>query len=108
MFFFFTYDSPRLKHISKIFFLKQLQFFIIFLQFFVQNKTKKSTTQTNNKNLIEENSKCASSTNITETSSRNRRDSLDLYEEAAAILGLTCSQTDSCKCIECQVIFIFI
>lgn len=30
---------------------------------------------------------------------------LDLYEEAAAILGLTCSQTDDCRCIECQVSF---
>lgn len=36
-------------------------------------------------------------------SSSSRKSSLDLYEEAATILGLTCSQTDSCKCIECQV-----
>ncbi|XP_066142663.1 uncharacterized protein [Euwallacea fornicatus] len=28
--------------------------------------------------------------------------SMDLYEEAAAILGLSCSQTDDCRCIECQ------
>lgn len=32
-----------------------------------------------------------------------RRRSLDLYNEAAAILGLTCSQTNDCRCIECQV-----
>ncbi|XP_060523088.1 uncharacterized protein LOC132700030 [Cylas formicarius] len=28
--------------------------------------------------------------------------SMDLYEEAAAILGLACAQTDDCKCLECQ------
>ncbi|CAH1183022.1 unnamed protein product [Ceutorhynchus assimilis] len=27
---------------------------------------------------------------------------IDLYEEAAAILGLSCTQTDDCRCIECQ------
>ncbi|XP_050294710.1 uncharacterized protein LOC126734915 isoform X2 [Anthonomus grandis grandis] len=32
----------------------------------------------------------------------NTKSSLDLYEEAAAILGLSCSQTDDCRCIECQ------
>ncbi|GLV39674.1 uncharacterized protein CBL_08260 [Carabus blaptoides fortunei] len=33
---------------------------------------------------------------------QTRRKSLELYNEAATILGLTCSQTNDCKCIECQ------
>nr|CAD7261822.1 unnamed protein product [Timema shepardi] len=32
-----------------------------------------------------------------------RRSSAELYKEAAALLGLACSMTDSCRCIECQV-----
>ncbi|PSN48600.1 hypothetical protein C0J52_22218 [Blattella germanica] len=31
-----------------------------------------------------------------------RKSSTELYREAAALLGLTCSMTDSCRCIECQ------
>jgi len=33
-----------------------------------------------------------------------RKSSTELYREAAALLGLTCSMSDSCRCIECQVI----
>jgi hypothetical protein len=33
-----------------------------------------------------------------------RKSSSELYREAAALLGLTCSMSDSCRCIECQVI----
>lgn len=35
---------------------------------------------------------------------RQRKSSAELYKEAAEILGLTCSMTDSCRCIDCQVI----
>ncbi|KAF7263747.1 hypothetical protein GWI33_001279, partial [Rhynchophorus ferrugineus] len=38
----------------------------------------------------------------TSSTGDSRRSSIDLYEEAAAILGLSCSQTDDCRCIECQ------
>lgn len=52
-------------------------------------------------------SKCGTSGTQPDTQSRNsRRSSIDLYEEAASILGLTCAQTDNCKCIECQVMLI--
>ncbi|XP_030761063.1 uncharacterized protein LOC115886130 [Sitophilus oryzae] len=44
----------------------------------------------------------STSTTMTSTSSDSRRSSIDLYEEAAAILGLSCAQTDDCRCIECQ------
>ncbi|XP_034951877.1 uncharacterized protein [Chelonus insularis] len=33
---------------------------------------------------------------------RQRKSSAELYKEAVEILGLTCSLTDSCRCIECQ------
>ncbi|XP_046735739.1 uncharacterized protein LOC124405131 [Diprion similis] len=33
---------------------------------------------------------------------RHRKSSAELYKEAAEILGLTCSLTDSCRCIDCQ------
>ncbi|XP_018328795.1 uncharacterized protein LOC108739403 [Agrilus planipennis] len=32
----------------------------------------------------------------------SRRHSLEMYEEAANMLGLSCSQTNNCRCIECQ------
>lgn len=35
---------------------------------------------------------------------RQRKSSAELYKEAVEILGLTCSLTDSCRCIDCQVI----
>lgn len=35
---------------------------------------------------------------------RRRKSSAELYKEAVEILGLTCSLTDSCRCIDCQVI----
>ncbi|KAL1512685.1 hypothetical protein ABEB36_002239 [Hypothenemus hampei] len=50
---------------------------------------------------------CSSPLEMPSTSSsgdQHEKNSLVLYEEAAAILGLTCSQTDDCRCIECQVI----
>lgn len=34
---------------------------------------------------------------------RQRKSSAELYKEAVEILGLTCSLTDSCRCIDCQV-----
>jgi Domain of unknown function (DUF4802) len=34
-----------------------------------------------------------------------RRSSTELYREAAAIWGLTCRMSDSCRCLDCQVIF---
>ncbi|KYQ52870.1 hypothetical protein ALC60_07948, partial [Trachymyrmex zeteki] len=33
---------------------------------------------------------------------RRRKSSAELYKEAVEILGLTCSLTDSCRCIDCQ------
>ncbi|XP_014615092.1 PREDICTED: uncharacterized protein LOC106793026 isoform X1 [Polistes canadensis] len=33
---------------------------------------------------------------------RQRKSSAELYKEAVEILGLTCSLTDSCRCIDCQ------
>jgi hypothetical protein len=35
-----------------------------------------------------------------------RKSSTELYKEAAALLGLTCSMNDSCRCIECQVMLL--
>ena len=37
------------------------------------------------------------------TPPRQRKSSAELYKEAVEILGLTCSLTDSCPCIDCQV-----
>lgn len=37
---------------------------------------------------------------------RRRKSSAELYKEAVEILGLTCSLTDSCRCIDCQVIIL--
>lgn len=39
---------------------------------------------------------------------RQRKSSAELYKEAVEILGLTCSLTDSCRCLDCQVIHRFI
>jgi hypothetical protein len=36
-----------------------------------------------------------------------RKSSTELYREAAALLGLTCSMSDSCRCIECQVMLLY-
>ncbi|XP_065168087.1 uncharacterized protein [Atheta coriaria] len=75
------------------------------LDFFVQNK---ATTKSAGGHAAKEDvGKCSSSGNQSEQmttagGSGSRRNSIDLYEEAATILGLTCSQTDDCKCIECQ------
>ncbi|XP_033208362.1 uncharacterized protein LOC117167489 [Belonocnema kinseyi] len=33
---------------------------------------------------------------------RQRKSSAELYKEAVEILGLTCSLSDSCRCIDCQ------
>ncbi|XP_043287984.1 uncharacterized protein [Venturia canescens] len=33
---------------------------------------------------------------------RQRKSSAELYKEAVEILGLTCSLTDSCRCLDCQ------
>lgn len=35
---------------------------------------------------------------------RQRKSSTELYKEAVEILGLTCTLSDSCRCIDCQVI----
>ena len=34
---------------------------------------------------------------------RQRKNSDELYKEAVEILGLTCTLSDSCRCIDCQV-----
>ena len=34
---------------------------------------------------------------------RQRKSSTELYKEAVEILGLTCTLSDSCRCIDCQV-----
>lgn len=80
------------------------------LQFFIQNKPRNPSIveESNNtaNNSCQEDSKyasLASSSSTTVENCRSRRNSIDLYEEAASILGLTCSQTDDCKCLECQV-----
>ncbi|CAB0040171.1 unnamed protein product [Trichogramma brassicae] len=36
-------------------------------------------------------------------SPRQRKSSTELYKEAVEILGLTCTLSDSCRCIDCQV-----
>lgn len=88
--------------------LSKFRNYVFFLQFFIQNKAEKTGVQEHK--VLENNqesNKCTSSRNSKTDSTRTRRSSIDLYEEAAAILGLTCSQTDSCRCIECQVNFLF-
>lgn len=80
-------------------------------QYFIHNNNNTSKTNTEqSKTTSSEPQQCTSTSQIipmeTSTSKKgtnSRKNSLDLYEEAATILGLTCSQTDSCKCIECQV-----
>lgn len=74
------------------------------LEFFIHNKTKKTVPQDNNNkaNQQETSIKCGKATQTETQSKSSRRSSIDLYEEAASILGLTCAQTDNCKCIECQ------
>ncbi|KAL3286642.1 hypothetical protein HHI36_001141 [Cryptolaemus montrouzieri] len=76
-------------------------------ELFVQNKSTKDNSENDSRcGNDSDNEKCnrndeeagPSRTSISES----RRNSLDLYREAAAILGLTCQQTDDCKCIECQ------
>lgn len=82
-------------------------------QFFTHNTgTTKSITPNELNKPNQELASCPSTSQIIASdsnsskknvSSSSRRNSLDLYEEAATILGLTCSQTDSCQCLECQV-----
>ncbi|GJQ82764.1 hypothetical protein Trydic_g19772 [Trypoxylus dichotomus] len=73
------------------------------MKFFIHNKTKKTAPADNKPNQQETNGKNGKSETPAESQSKNtRRSSIDLYEEAASILGLTCAQTDNCKCIECQ------
>lgn len=38
---------------------------------------------------------------------RTRKTSEELYKEAVEILGLTCSLTDSCRCLDCQVLYTY-
>ncbi|KAK4884911.1 hypothetical protein RN001_001182, partial [Aquatica leii] len=71
------------------------------LDVFVQNNTEKTASDNKNKNN-KETEKCVSGRNAKGSKSKSRRSSMDLYEEAAAILGLTCSETNSCRCLECQ------
>ncbi|KAJ8925316.1 hypothetical protein NQ315_009146, partial [Exocentrus adspersus] len=80
------------------------------LEFFIQNKPRNpSLDQTGNKSSssYQDDAKCphpgsSGSLDGCRTTCRTRRSSIDLYEEAASILGLTCTQTDDCKCLECQ------
>lgn len=73
------------------------------LDFFIQNQTQKTVSE-EHKGLesSQDVNKCTSTGNGKGDNTRTRKKSLDLYEEAAAILGLTCTQTDNCRCIECQ------
>lgn len=77
------------------------------LEFFVQNKST-SDSQTNepksrsdscNEKTPKEDHEPGPSAS---SPSESRRNSLDLYREAASILGLTCQLTDDCDCLECQ------
>ncbi|XP_044263762.1 uncharacterized protein LOC123010736 [Tribolium madens] len=74
------------------------------LEFFIQSKSANSSGQdTSHKSTTTVDNKCSTSASSPVSEGcRSRRSSIDLYEEAASILGLTCSQTDDCKCIECQ------
>ncbi|CAB3367433.1 Hypothetical predicted protein [Cloeon dipterum] len=40
---------------------------------------------------------------VPENYNHKRRSSTELYREAAAIWGLTCRMSDSCRCLDCQV-----
>lgn len=84
----------------------------LYFQFFINNNASKSQTISESTKSSQDPPQCPSTSQIissesgsvtTKKSIGSRRNSIDLYEEAAAILGLTCSQTDNCKCIECQV-----
>ncbi|KAH0811472.1 hypothetical protein GEV33_011315 [Tenebrio molitor] len=76
---------------------------VVLFQFFIQNKSANSSLQDGgHKSAAAVDNKCSTSAS-SPASEGCRRSSIDLYEEAASILGLTCSQTDDCKCIECQV-----
>lgn len=86
------------------------------LELFIQSTSGSSSTSSNHQSEKEDlhksndsdcqvdSNKCdvaeTSGTSASETVSR--KNSIDLYQEAAAILGLTCSQTDDCNCLECQ------
>ncbi|RZC35921.1 hypothetical protein BDFB_003587, partial [Asbolus verrucosus] len=71
--------------------------------FFIQNKSANSSLQETSHKSSSVDNKCSTSASSPSADGcRSRRSSIDLYEEAASILGLTCSQTDDCKCIECQ------
>ncbi|KAJ3637144.1 hypothetical protein MTP99_000627 [Tenebrio molitor] len=75
---------------------------VVLFQFFIQNKSANSSLQDGgHKSAAAVDNKCSTSAS-SPASEGCRRSSIDLYEEAASILGLTCSQTDDCKCIECQ------
>lgn len=34
----------------------------------------------------------------------SRKSSAELYREAAQMLGLSCTLSDNCRCLDCQVI----
>ncbi|XP_017776498.1 PREDICTED: uncharacterized protein LOC108562606 [Nicrophorus vespilloides] len=72
------------------------------LEFIMQNKSEKTASSSESKKAQEVNASKCSGSGVNQTERTSRRNSIDLYEEAAAILGLTCSQTDDCRCIECQ------
>ncbi|XP_044746019.1 uncharacterized protein LOC123307682 [Coccinella septempunctata] len=77
------------------------------LEFFVQNKSTSDSQNKDPKCRTESGSEKISKSNeeagpSASSPSESRRNSLDLYREAASILGLTCQQTDDCECLECQ------
>ncbi|XP_049824305.1 uncharacterized protein LOC109601597 [Aethina tumida] len=82
------------------------------LDFLIQNqgsggntsdKRQKPSCQSDEKCIATSSSSSTTPSTVEEgVGSRSRRNSIDLYEEAASILGLTCQQTDDCKCLECQ------
>ena len=47
---------------------------------------------------------CSEKTN---SSKKTRRTSKEMYKEAAEFLGITCTLTDDCRCLDCQVIAFF-
>ncbi|CAH0550433.1 unnamed protein product [Brassicogethes aeneus] len=68
-----------------------------------QDSQKSGSCKLTEKSIAGSSSSSSVSVSVEETvENRSRRNSIDLYEEAATILGLTCAQTDDCKCLECQ------
>ncbi|KAH1007319.1 hypothetical protein HUJ04_004570 [Dendroctonus ponderosae] len=69
----------------------------------IENRSRQSTLSSeSNKASTSSVPPLSSSPSTSSTADSDKNDGMDLYEEAAAILGLTCSETDNCRCLECQ------